>query len=165
MAVEFLNSKKYHKKGIFPFHFLKVPPSKPLLTIKKTTPLNLFQRKISGIIRSCNSFSRIEGSRPDSKGLTEEDTQHPSTAKQNVGWRQLSVSCGTLKEENPQAYLEDKNEQGLKSETTSHVFIPIRADILEIQGQSKQAAATNMQIKPYTYCGLAGRLDIHTVTV
>lgn len=54
LAVEFLNSStKYHRKSTFPFHFLKLPSSKLLLSVKKTTPLNLFQRKISGITRSC----------------------------------------------------------------------------------------------------------------
>lgn len=103
LAVEFLNSsKKHHKKDTYPFHFVKVSSSKLLLSVKKTTPLNLFQRKISGITRSCNSFCRTERSSPDSKGLTEEDTQHPSTVKQSVGGRQLSVSCrNTVRRKSP----------------------------------------------------------------
>lgn len=93
----------------------------------------------------------MERSSPDSKGVTEEDTQHPSTAKQSVGGE--AAECVLLNTEGKKSlsYLEDKNEQSLKSETSSHIFIPIRAKILEIQGQSKQTAPINMQIKLYIY--------------
>lgn len=135
LAVEFLNSpKKYHQKDIFTFHFLKAPSSKPLPSVKKPHPWFYSRGKRSGITRSCNSFSRTERSSPDCRGMTEEDTQQPSRAWEG---RQLSLSCSTLKEQNPHFYLEDQNEQGLKSETTSHLK-PIRADILETQGQCKQ---------------------------
>lgn len=125
LAVEFLNSStKYHRKGTFPFHFLKLPSSKLLLSVKKThTPEFIPEENIR--------YNKKLQVSPEQKGaaLTPKHwlrttlSTHPQSSR---AWEGGSWACPvvTLKEENPQSYLEDKNEQGLKSETTLHIFIP-----------------------------------------
>lgn len=106
----------------------------------------------------------------DSKVLTDEDTQYPSTVMYSA-WEgsQLCISCGSTERRNSPVCVHTLpfwRCKWTRSQIRNHLhaFILARADILEIQtqGHPKQAAAINMQIKLWMYYGLAGCQDIHT---
>lgn len=91
LAVEFLNSpKKYHQKDIFTFHFLKAPSSKPLPSVKKTTPLILFQREN---IRYNKKLQQFLQNRKEQPWLQRTDWGGHSAANRAWEGRQLSLSC------------------------------------------------------------------------
>lgn len=161
LAVEFLNSpKKYHQKDIFTFHFLKAPSSKPLPSVKKTTPLILFQREK---IRYNKKLQQFLQNRKEQPWLQRPDWGGHSAAKQSVGGEAAQLVL--LNTEGTKSPFLSWRSKWAGSQIRDHLTPQTNQGWHLGNPRAVQAAAAiNMQIKLYMHYGLAGCLHIHTLS-